>query len=234
MNITRPMNVLYARFLSIPDRFLKRMIISMMLILKRFRNTEEMKTSSDNTDNYLEEISANLAGQKKILVSRCLYGGNPVRYDGRDQSLTDDVFLKWKEEGRLIPVCPEVDGGLPVPRLPSERSGEKVISLDGRDVTEKFIEGSVYALNVARKQQVVFAIMKENSPSCGSTYISDGSFTGKKIHGEGTAVEFLRNDGIIVFSENELEEAELYLAELEAEKSDTEKQNRSLKEDPVS
>ena len=164
-----------------------------------------------------KEDSSEPIPRRKILVSRCLYGDEAVRYDGRQIPLQDSIFLKWKEEGRLIPVCPEVDGGLSVPRLPSERQGKKVICCDGTDLTSKYFEGSIQALQQARRHDVAFAIMKENSPACGSSHIYDGKFTGKTIHGEGTAVEILRNADISVFSENELVEASEFLEELEAD-----------------
>ena len=66
---------------------------------------------------------------KKILVSQCLYGDKPVRYDGKTKEERDPRFIRWKEENRLIPVCPEVDGGLPVPRTDAQRIGEVQKSL---------------------------------------------------------------------------------------------------------
>lgn len=160
--------------------------------------------------------SADSVEPLKILVSYCLYGEKTVRYDGREIPLNDGIFLKWKNEGRLIPVCPEVEGGLPVPRLRSERSGKKVLSMDGRDVTQAYKEGAIRALQLARQYRIAFAIMKDRSPSCGSSNIYDGTFTGKIIHGEGMAVELLRNAGISVFSEKDLKEAAEYLADLES------------------
>ena len=79
---------------------------------------------------------------KRILVSQCLYGGVPVRYDGKSKEETDPMFLKWKEEGRLIPVCPEVWGGLPVPRVDAQRREDQVVTRDGRDVTEEYMNGA--------------------------------------------------------------------------------------------
>ncbi len=183
--------------------------------------TEKPQSPNPNEQNTVNGERGDLPEEpvklRKILVSYCLYGEKKVRYDGREIPLTDEIFLQWKKEERLIPVCPEVDGGLPVPRLPSERSGKKVLGLDGRDVTNEYMKGAIHALRLARESEVAFAIMKEGSPSCGSSYINDGNFTGRKKHGEGVAVEKLRNAGISVFSEKELQEAAEYLAELEAE-----------------
>ena len=151
---------------------------------------------------------------KKILVSGCLYGWN-VRYDGRDIPCLDKRFLKWKEEGRLIPFCPEVFGGLETPRPDSQRVDGKILTRTGLDVTEEFLKGAVEMARLAKENKIAFAIMKENSPSCGSNFIYDGSFTDIKIPGEGLAAEILRKEGFIVFSENQIDEAEKMLEEME-------------------
>ena len=154
---------------------------------------------------------------KKILVSECLYGGKIVRYDGGDTTETDPRFLKWKEEGRLIPVCPEVFGGLPTPRPDSQRVGDKVMAQTGEDVTKEYTLGAEEALRLAKEHQVVFAIMKQDSPSCGRKFVYDGTFTDTKKEGQGLAVEYLRNAGFTVFAEEDLDEAEKLLLKLEAE-----------------
>ena len=150
---------------------------------------------------------------KKILVSQCLYGGEPVRYDGKSKAETDPRFLKWKEEGRLIPVCPEVFGGLPTPRADAQRVGDKVIARTGKDVTFEYMKGAHEAVRLAKEYNVLCAIMKEKSPSCGSNKIYDGTFEGNLIDGQGTAVELLRKEGVKVFSEEQLDQVELLLAE---------------------
>jgi uncharacterized protein YbbK (DUF523 family) len=147
----------------------------------------------------------------KILVSGCLFGWH-VRYDDKDVPNRKEQFLKWKEEGRLIPVCPEVFGGLPIPRPDSQRIGEKVITCTGEDVTMEYEVGALEAVRLAKKNNVVCCIMKENSPSCGSKFIYDGSFTGKKVEGQGRAVQLLREAGFIVFNEDEIEEVEKLLS----------------------
>ncbi len=144
----------------------------------------------------------------KILVSQCLYGGEPVRYDGRSKAETDPRFLKWKEEGRLIPVCPEVSGGLPVPRSDAQRQGARIVSRAGEDVTWAYRKGAEEAVRLAKEYRVLCAVMKEKSPSCGSSLIYDGSFTGTLAEGRGLAVELLQEAGIMVFSENQLDQVE--------------------------
>jgi uncharacterized protein YbbK (DUF523 family) len=150
---------------------------------------------------------------EKILVSECLYGGTVVRYDGKTCPCLDARFLRWKAEGRLVPCCPEVAGGLSVPRPPSERAGDKVISVDGQDVTAAFLRGAEQALKLAELHRVGFAIMKECSPSCGSCRIHDGTFSGETKAGMGVAVEKLRAAGIPVFSEQTLDAAVAYSTE---------------------
>lgn len=152
---------------------------------------------------------------KKILVSECLYGGRIVRYDGGDTTETNPVFLKWKQEGRLVPICPEVFGGLPTPRPDSQRVGDKVQTGAGKDVTAEYTKGAKEALRLAQENEVAFAIMKQDSPSCGSKYIYDGTFTDTKKEGQGLAVEYLRNAGFKVFGEEDIAEAEKFLNELE-------------------
>jgi len=144
---------------------------------------------------------------RKILVSECLYGGRIVRYDGGDVPLLDPVFLKWKEEGRLVPICPEVFGGLPTPRPDAQRRGEGVFTGAGADVTEEFRKGAEEALRLAQSENVCFCVMKADSPSCGSKEIYDGSFSGVKITGMGLATEMLRDAGLIVFDEDDMAEA---------------------------
>lgn len=152
---------------------------------------------------------------KKILVSRCLYGGEPVRYDGKSKAETDERFLKWKEEGRLIPVCPEVFGGLPTPRADAQRRGDRVIARSGVDVTDEYMRGALEAVRLAEENNVICAVMKEKSPSCGSSNIYDGSFSGRLIEGEGLATELLRAAGIAVYSEEQLNEVQELLSNKE-------------------
>lgn len=152
---------------------------------------------------------------KKILVSECLYGGRIVRYDAEDVTEKNLVFLKWKAEGRLVPICPEVFGGLPIPRPDSQIVGNKVQTCSGKDVTFEYEKGAKEALRLSLENEVAFAIMKQDSPSCGSKYIYDGTFTDTKIKGQGLAVEYLRNAGVVVFGEEDIQKAEEYLNSLE-------------------
>lgn len=151
---------------------------------------------------------------RKILTSKCLYGGEIVRYDGGDTMEEDPLYLKWKNEGRLVTVCPEVFGGLPTPRPDSQRQGTtRVVSCTGTDVTAEYTRGAEEALRLAQANDVVMCVMKQDSPSCGSRFIYDGTFTDTKVAGEGLVVEFLRRAGFKVFGEDQLEEAAQYLKE---------------------
>ncbi len=141
--------------------------------------------------------------KSKILVSACLYGFC-CRYDGKSNLLKDKAFMALKNAGRLVPVCAEELGGLSTPRIPSEIIGDKVFSKGGRDVTANFEEGARKALEIARKNHVRVAILKDGSPSCGSKRIKDGTFTDTDISGEGVLARLLIENGIPVFNENEV------------------------------
>lgn len=138
-----------------------------------------------------------------VLISACLLGIN-CRYDGKS------VEIKGVEELRelcnLIPVCPEIYGGLPTPRIPSERVDDKVLNRVGQEVTENFFRGGENVLKIARLSGCRYALLKEKSPSCGSEMIYDGSFSGKLTEGMGVTAELLRKNGITVFSENRIDE----------------------------
>ncbi len=149
---------------------------------------------------------------KKILVSACLYG-HCTRYDGKNNLLLDNTFFKWKNRGLLVPVCPEELGGLSTPRKPSEIKDNRVINSDGEDVTDNFERGANAALKIAKENNVLFAIMKDGSPSCGSTQIYDGSFTGTKINGSGVCAKLLLQNGIVVLSENDMLTAKILFNE---------------------
>lgn len=138
--------------------------------------------------------------KRKLLVSACLLG-TPCRYDG--ESKGSDAVRALAEEFELIPVCPEVMGGLPTPRTPSERQGDRVITKDGRDVTENYRRGAETALEIAQREGVAAAVLKERSPSCGSGEIYDGSFTGTRTAGDGMTAELLKSNGIAVYGESE-------------------------------
>ncbi|MGH3382318.1 MAG: DUF523 domain-containing protein [Actinoallomurus sp.] len=162
---------------------------------------------------------------ERILVSACLLG-QPVRYDGTGRRSDHVLLALWRDQGRLVPICPEVRGGLPVPRPAAEISGgfgedvlddrARVLTRDGTDVTRHFLLGARHALDQARSHAARIAILKESSPSCGSLRVFDGTFEGRKVPGEGVTTALLARHGIAVFAEDALDAAAVRLAELEA------------------
>ncbi|MBQ7389620.1 MAG: DUF523 domain-containing protein [Clostridia bacterium] len=138
---------------------------------------------------------------ESILVSACLLG-TPCRYDGKSKANPDVLALS--ESYNLIPVCPEVAGGLPTPRVPSERIGDKVMMRDGRDVTDNYRCGAQEALRLCRLHNIKIAILKERSPSCGKGEIYDGSFSGVLTARDGVTAELLTKEGIRVIGESEI------------------------------
>ena len=148
--------------------------------------------------------------KENILISACLLG-DKCRYDGKVLSNKLNDLIKYYN---LIPFCPEVSGGLSIPRDPSEIINGKVISSKGRDVTSFFNRGAFLALSICKEKKVSLAILKEESPSCGKNKIYDGSFKGVLIDGKGITTRKLLNEGIKVINE---EEALLLLKEKENE-----------------
>lgn len=147
---------------------------------------------------------------EKILVSACLLG-DKVRYDAQSKKIEEEIIATWQSEGRVISICPEVIGGLPVPRPPAEiimtDQDLHIETSQGEDVTVNFMKGAAEALNLVRKHNIHIALFKEGSPSCGSFEIYDGTFSNTRKMGEGLTTALLRKNGVQVFSENEIEDA---------------------------
>lgn len=138
-----------------------------------------------------------------LLISACLMGVR-CRYDGGKKPL--ECMDKLIDKHVLIPVCPEVLGGLPTPRVPAERIGERVMTQDARDVTENYQRGAEEALRMARMTGCTHALLKERSPSCGCGLIYDGTFSGKLCQGSGVCSELLTKNGIQVLGESCVDE----------------------------
>ncbi|WP_448549517.1 DUF523 domain-containing protein [Thalassotalea fusca] len=147
---------------------------------------------------------------KKILVSSCLLG-DAVRYDGHHKAIKHSLLCQWQSEGRIVAICPEVAGGLPIPRPPAEIIEARVIDCSGEDVTSAFNLGAQLALKLCQQHEISVAILKESSPSCGSSQVYDGSFSDRTVSGEGVTTQLLRQHGIRVFNENQLEQAAVFL-----------------------
>ncbi|MES5097259.1 DUF523 domain-containing protein [Agrobacterium sp. BA1120] len=151
----------------------------------------------------------------KILISACLLG-HAVRYDGKGKPLSHPAIDRWRQEGRLVTICPEMAGGMPVPRPPAEiengASGldvlegrARVLEITGGDVTAQFIAGAEKALAFAKDNGCNYALLIDGSPSCGSVAVYDGSFSGRKHAGNGVTAALFQQAGIAVFSDRDIE-----------------------------
>lgn len=149
----------------------------------------------------------------KVLISSCLLGKN-VKYSGGNNLSKNLLELLKNYNVELIEVCPEVLGGLPVPREPAEIVAEEIINKKGISVSKEFKKGAEATLKIAILNNVDFAILKERSPSCGKNFIYDGSFSGTLIKGQGISAKKLLENGIEIFSEEEVEKIEKKLKEL--------------------
>ena len=140
--------------------------------------------------------------KRKLLISACLMGIG-CRYDGKSIKKVDVERISEKYD--LIPVCPEIYGGLPTPRPRSERIGNQVFFKDGTEVTENFERGAEHVIAIAKATGARRALLKQRSPSCGKGEIFDGSFTGRVTVGLGVAAEFMMMRGIHVYTEHEID-----------------------------
>jgi len=160
----------------------------------------------------------------KVLVSSCLLGER-VRYHGGDAHCPSEILDRWRAEGRIVAFCPETAAGLLVPRPAAEIAGgdgatvlqgEAVVGdSTGADLTSTYIQGARTALEVAVANGVQLAVLKDGSPSCGTSYVYDGSFRGQRCEGQGVAAAMLSQAHVRLFSERQLAEAAAYLATLE-------------------
>lgn len=167
---------------------------------------------------------ATLQTKQKILVSACLLG-QPVRYNGAAKTAVHRALDEWRQDGRIVPVCPELAAGFGVPRPPAEiadgasgqqvlAGGATVVETTGKDVTAPYIAGAQVALDLARAHGCSFALLADGSPSCGSRFIYDGSFAGRKHPGAGVTAALLRQHGIEVFAESEIDALRARLEQL--------------------
>ncbi len=140
-------------------------------------------------------------GMNMDIASACLCGIN-CKYSGGN-NFNPGVYKKMIE-GKVIPVCPEVLGGLPTPRIPAEITGDRVINKSGKDITDDFLRGAFKTLEIAKAVGADRAVFKQRSPSCGCGQIYDGSFSGKVVEGDGIATRILKQHGIRVISEEDL------------------------------
>ena len=138
-----------------------------------------------------------------IAVSRCLIGEN-CTYAGKNNLCRE--IKELYDQGLVLPLCPEVLGGLPIPRTPCEIIGEKVIDQKGIDRTNEYTLGAKIALEKCLEKGIKIAVLKAKSPSCGKDFIYDGTFSHQLVEGDGVFVQMLKEKGIAVYSENEITE----------------------------
>ena len=141
----------------------------------------------------------------KILVSACLLGV-ACKYSGGDNVCPALLNAVQHSGHTFIPICPEVYGGLPTPRQPSERRDGGIFMKDGTDVTAQYARGAREALKIADALGARYAVLKERSPSCGSSEIYDGTFTGTRVFGDGVTAELLKKNDIAVYGESRIGE----------------------------
>lgn len=131
----------------------------------------------------------------KIGVSACLLGRN-VKYNGKNNF--SSKLVEKLEGNEIVEICPEVLGGLPVPRDPAEIVNGKVITKNGVSVESEFRKGAQKALDIIKKEGIDIVVLKSRSPSCGKGYIYDGTFSSKLIRGDGVFVKLLEENSIKV------------------------------------
>lgn len=167
------------------------------------KNSAKYRALSNADDGVADAVEKYVLAsiKPKLLVSACLLGEN-CKYNGGNNYNDNAVLLGEKFE--IIPVCPEVFGGLETPRDPCEILNGKVISKSGRDCTAEYIDGAEKTLYVAGESNAVYALLKEKSPSCGKNYVYDGSFSKRLVCGNGITADLFMKNGILVFGESEI------------------------------
>lgn len=139
----------------------------------------------------------------RVLVSQCLLGID-CRYDGGSNFC--ESIARLADLCEVVPVCPEILGGMTTPRLPSERTGGRVVNSAGEDVTACFERGAQQAMRLAEFYGAGYAVLKQSSPSCGSATVYDGTFSGRKIPGRGVMAELFEKRDIRIFDEKHIDD----------------------------
>lgn len=141
----------------------------------------------------------------KIMVSACLLGRR-CKYNGGDNY--NEAVAAYTQGHEVIPVCPEVAGGLSVPRPPCEIVGGVVMNADGENVDKAFRDGASRCVRMAQEKQIDLAILQPRSPSCGVHQIYDGTFSGSRIEGSGVFASMLCAHGFRVVDAEDIEKGE--------------------------
>jgi uncharacterized protein YbbK (DUF523 family) len=179
-----------------------------------FYESVSFLTSHLSDPQILKSSNPQILKMEKILVSACLLG-EKVRYNGGAATSDDPSLRRWLAEGRVVSFCPEMEGGLGTPRPRAERRGSLVITEEGADVTAAFARGAALALETTRRLHIRIAVLKEGSPSCGSSEVHDGTFSGQRTAGAGVTTDLLRASGVRVFSDRQIADADACLSALE-------------------
>lgn len=182
-------------------------------MLIAMENETPSKTSNPTQDGTSQPL-------RRILASGCI-NGPAIRWNQTNIEVVSPIWDRWVAEDLVVQFCAELAAGFPIPRPPAEISrgiasevfiGTAVVVEDtGRDVTDQFIDGAQRTVQYALKQGCVAAVLTDGSPSCGSSYTYDGSFSGSTYNGMGVVAQLLTDNGIKVFPETRLEEADAYL-----------------------
>ena len=159
----------------------------------------------------------------KLLISSCLLGED-VRYDGANSSIAmgakfrfsqKELFMDILCDNEIYSFCPEVSGGLSIPRDPAELTSKekpfKVQTADGTDVTINFLMGAKNALDLCKEEGITVALLKSKSPSCGNAEIYDGTFSEKLVKGQGLNAKLLEENGVTIFNEHQLNELNKFI-----------------------
>ena len=138
----------------------------------------------------------------KVGVSACLVGKN-TKYDGGNNY--NEYVIEYLKDKEVVLICPEVFGGLPTPRIPSEQLNDKVINSKNEDVTKQFNDGALISLKKLQEENVNVLILKERSPSCGYKKIYDGTFSKTIIDGNGVFASLALKNGFTIYTESDIE-----------------------------
>ena len=138
----------------------------------------------------------------KVGVSACLVGKN-TKYDGGNNY--NEYVIEYLKDKEVVLICPEVFGGLPTPRIPSEQLNDKVINSKNEDVTKQFNDGALISLKKLQEENVNVLILKERSPSCGYKKIYDGTFSKTIIDGNGIFASLALKNGFTIYTESDIE-----------------------------
>lgn len=167
-----------------------------------------MLISGKETAGSKETVCSKENSRQALLISACLLG-QPVRYDGDHAQISAALMTQLNANFTLVPICPELLGGLSTPRLPAEIVCQderiEVINISGESLTDAFHGGANKAGDIALQHGIKRALLKSKSPSCGSSLIYDGSFTGRLRAGNGITTQHLQSMGVQVFHEDEIE-----------------------------